>query len=265
MQITGRPASIFGEPAFRRFEDRTYAHLKKYFPRHCRLLGGPRVRLVIRRGWQKAGHYRLTGERCARSYVEFMCLLGSGFDTDLLLPWASEILNDRATSSALARADRLYARVWDYIGHVAMDYRDATGRPTTARFVEELRTLRRESLQSLSNHAFPEFTHSLAHRLERIFPAKYGYVGPDRVYRLISHARARARRYGVTSERGVTVFTGEMFVLGGGFDVDPLLPWASRALNDARITDPAKRVDYLLSASVTALRQWWDSADRPED
>lgn len=265
MQTTGRPASIFGEPTFRRFEDRTYAHLKKYFPRHCRLLREPRVRLVIRRGWQKAGHYRLAGERCARSYVEFMCLLGSGFDTDILLPWAADILNDRATSSALARADRLYGRVWDYIDHITADYRDATGQPTTARFVEELRALRRERLQTLSDHGFPEFAHSLARRLERIFPAKYGYVGPDRVYRLISHARAKARRYGVTSERGVILFTGEMFVLGGGFDIDPLLPWTSRALNDSRITDQAKRVDHLLSASVTALRQWWDSAGRRED
>ena len=260
MPITGRPASIFDETAFRRFEDRTYAHLKKYFPRHCRLLREPRVRLVIRRGWQKAGHYGLTDERCARSYVECMCLLGSGFDTDVLLPWAAEILHDRVTSNALARADRLHGRVWDYIDHVARDYRDAAGQPTTARFVEEIRTLRRENLQSVPDHGFPEFAHSLARRLERIFPAKCGYVGQERVYRLISHARAKARRYGVTSERGVILFAGEMFVLGGGFDVDPLLPWASRALNESRITDPAKRVEHLLSASVTALRQWWDSA-----
>jgi hypothetical protein len=223
------------------------------------------VRLVIRKGWQKAGHYRLTGERCARSYVEFMCLLGSGFDTDILLPWAAEILNDRATPSALARADRLHDRVWDYIGHVAGDYRDPTGQPTTARFVEEIRTLRRDSLRSVSDQGFPEFARSLARRLERIFPAKCAYVGQDRVHRLIARARARARRYGVTSERGVILFAGEMFVLGGGFDVDPLLPWASRALNDSRITDPAKRVEHLLSASVTALRQWWDSAGPRED
>src|SRR6266498_1125429 len=84
--------------AMRAFEDRTYVHLQKYFPGHCMLLAEEQMRRVIQHGWMKAKSYDLTAECCARSYIEFMCLLGSGFDTDPLMPWAAEILNDRTTS-----------------------------------------------------------------------------------------------------------------------------------------------------------------------
>lgn len=68
--------------AMRAFEDRTYKHLQRYFPRHCMLLGEEQMRRVIQQGWQKAKSYDLTAECCVRSYIELMCLLGSGFDTD---------------------------------------------------------------------------------------------------------------------------------------------------------------------------------------
>ncbi len=251
-------SSIFQKPRFRRIEDRTYAHLKEYFPRHCQILGERQIRSVIRDGWKKANDHGLTQERCTRAYIDFMFLLGSGFSTDLLFPWATKILNDNAITDQVIRMDRLYDRVWKYIGHIANDYRDAKGEPITARFVEEIRQLRRESDAKLSRANFPKFSHALDKRLKRVFPAKYKYVGPARVRKLISRARARAKKYGITSERGVMLFTAQMFVLGGGFDRDLLLPWISNVLTNPKITNQDQRVDQLLSVSVHGLRTWWD-------
>jgi len=48
-----------------------------------------------------------------------------------------------------------------------------------------------------------------------------------------------------------------MFVLGSGFDADPLLPWASAILKDESITDQNERVNRLHAGAVACLKQWW--------
>ena len=136
MLMRKQQMEAFERAAAKAFEDRTYVHLQQWFPHHCELLGEDQMRRVIRHGWQKANSYDLTAECCARSYIEFMCLLGGAFDTDVLLPWAAEILNDKSTPDQVARRDRLYHKTWEYIDHVARDYRDAAGNPTTARFMD---------------------------------------------------------------------------------------------------------------------------------
>lgn len=255
-----RPNAIFDHPRFRKFEDSTLAHLKQYFPRHYRILGDDQVRLVIRDGWKRARRYGLTEVRCVRAYIDLMCLLGSGFDSDVLLPWAAATLSSASGSAQAARADRLYAQAWRYIGEIAKDYRDNTGEPITARFVDEIRGLRQDDQESLPDEKMAEFTTDLVQRLKQVFPAKYHHVGEWSVRAMIARAIVRARRYNVTSHRGLTLFSAQMFILGGGFDKDLLLPWVSEILVDETLAKPNERVDRLLAGSVSALRTWWDSA-----
>lgn len=251
------------DAAIRAFEDRTYNHLQKYFPTHCRLLGKEQMRRVIQHGWTKAKSYDLTPECCVRSYIEFMCLLGSAFDVDPLLPWAAEILNDRSMSDPVARGDRLYDRAYEYISHLIPDYRDATGKPITSRFVVELRLVRQEPDESLTLAEIPDLSSQLLARLQSVFRAKCQYVGDQRICGIISTAIDKAAVYGIIGKRGVTLFTVLMFVLGRGFDNDLLLPWASATLNDETITEQKKRVDKLYMEGVGFLRRWWDSAHGP--
>jgi len=255
----------FEAAAIRAFEDRTYKHLQKYFPGHCLLLGEEQMRRVIQQGWQKAKSHDLTAECCVRSYIEFMCRLGSEFDSDPLLPWAMEILNDKTTLDQVERGDRLYDKAWDYIDHIARDYRDATGQPTTARFVGELRRLRHERDDVLAPGAIPSFSRDLIERIENIFPAKCRYVGEERVSELIPRGIETARAYGITTERGVMLFTVLMFVLGNGFADDLLLPWASATLNDKGITNQIDRVDRLYVEGVGFLKRWWDLIPKQGD
>ena len=241
----------------RAFENRTYLHLQQWFPHHCELLGEDQMRRVIRYGWQKANSYELTAECCVRSYIEFMCLLGGGLDTDILLPWAAEILNDKSTPDQVARGDRLYHKTWDYIDHIAHDYRDAAGQPTTARFMDDLRQLRHGGDETVSLAGMPQFLQSLEMRLQRLFPAKCAYVGEENVRRAVANGVVSARVYGITTERGAILFTAMRFVLGGGFDQDLLLPWASATLNDPALPDQYKRADRLYAEGMSFLRRWW--------
>ena len=248
------------ESLIRVFEDRTYAHLQKYFPQHCLLLGEGPMRKVIQQGWQKAKSYDLTAECCVRSYIEFMCRFGSGFDTDPLLPWAAAILNDRSTMDQVARGDRLYHQAWDYIDHISKDYRDDAGQPTTARFMGEIRSLRQGNNEVLTQSARPDFARGLELRLETNFPAKCEFVGEERLQSFIHQAIESSRTYGITSERGTTICAIFLFVLGDGFANDLLLPWASTVLNDKEIADEIDRVDRLYTEGVGFLKRWWDSA-----
>ncbi len=244
----------------RSFEDRTYAHLQKYFPQHCLLLGEKQMRKLIHQGWQKAKGYDLTAESCVCSYIEFMCRLGSGFDKDPLLPWAAAILNERSTMDQIARGDQLYQQAWEYIEHISKDYRDDVGQPTTARFVDEIRSLRQSKDEVPSQSAHPDFAKRMVLRLESNFPAKCQYVGEERLQTFILGAIESARAFGITSERGITIYAVLMFVLGNGFANDLLLPWVSKVLNDKEIANEIDRVDRLYAEGVGFLKRWWDSA-----
>ena len=245
--------------AMRSFEDRAYAHLNRYFPRHCDLLGETQVRRVVPIGLRKSIDYGLTAESCVQSYIDFMCLLGSGFDSDPLLPWAANALNDRSNADPIERGDDLYDRGWAYIGHIVADYRDAQGNPTTARFVEEIRAVRGMSDKSIYDTEILVFANHLYDRIVRVLPAKTEYVGEERIRLQIARGVEAANGYGITSERGLVLFCVLKIILGDGFDRDPLLPWASKVLNDETIADQTVRVDRLLGEGVGFLNRWWDS------
>lgn len=241
------------------FEDRTYAHLQQFFPRHCALLGEARMRRVIQLGWVKSKSYGLTAECCVRCYIEYMCLLGSGFDTDPLMPWAEEILNDRSSPDQVARGDRFYDRAREHIRHLVPDYRAPDGTPVTARFMEELRHLRTERDTPPAPDAQAAFAARLASRLQQAFPAKAALVGDDLLKLTVFQGMAGARSYGLTGERGMTLFTTLRFVLGASFDRDLLMPWASSILNDHH-RPQKERVDRLYMKSIGMLRRWWAMA-----
>src|SRR5262249_54801339 len=156
-------------------------------------------------------------------------LLGSGFDSDPLMPWSAEILND-ASSLQIARGDRLYHKMWHYIAHIARDYRDSTGQPTTARFIDDIRQLRTASDEIVTQDRRREFLESLQARLSRLFPAKCEYVGRENLRMAVSDGVDSARTHGITAERGVIFFVSMRFVLGHAFDKDLLLPWVSATL-----------------------------------
>lgn len=259
LNIRKEQMEALAQVAIRAFEDRTYAHLLEYFPNHCAILGEARMRQAIAFGWAKSASYGLTGECCIRTYIEFMCLLGSRFDTDPLLPWAREILEDR-TMEQVARGDRLYDRAWEYIKQLVPDYRDPSGTPITARFVADLRAVRHAPDDPVGPAALPELMRDLHGRILGLFPAKGRLLGDAAIDGSIGRSIATAARYAIRGQRGLTLFCVLAFVLGEGFHDDLLLPWASAALNDPRLTEERRKVDALYAGGVGCLRAWWAAA-----
>ena len=239
------------------FEDRVIARLAQHFPKHHAILGERNLRALIQLGWKAAEVHKFSSERNVTRYIELMCLLGSGFADDPQMPWAARMLREPTPVSEDARMDQLYDRAWDYIRHVAADYRDLVEGGASSRFVAAVSEIRHCPTTNLDSSGAKQLEADLTLRLEAIFPAKCKYIGRDCVAALIRRAVETAHRYGITSVRGVVLFAVLMFVVGSGFHADPQLPWASRVLTDKSISNQVTRSNQLFIESMGCLKQWW--------
>lgn len=233
------------------------ARLEQHFPKHHAILGEQNLRALIQLGWKSAEMHKFSSERNVTRYIELMCLLGSGFSDDPQMPWASRMLQEPSSASEDARMDQLYDRAWDYIHHVAADYRDLVEGGDSSRFVAAVSEIRHCPTTNLEASGAKQLEADLTLRLEAIFPAKCKYIGRDCVVALIRRAIETARRYGITSTRGIVLFAVLMFVVGSGFHADPQLPWASRVLTDKSITNQVVRANQLFAEAMVCLKQWW--------
>lgn len=256
LTIRKKHFEAFRSEAMIDFEDRMIDHLRRFSPRHFKLLDAEQVRGVIQEGVARAAAHGLTSERSVRYYVDVMFMVGSGFDADPLLPWAAAILTEKAPEAV--RIDRLEAAAWAHVERVLDDYRGLDGTTDQGRFIAELRRLRGESDVPLTTDTIPGFRERTAARLTELFARKSEHAGAGGVGALIDHGIACAATYGVVTERGASVFIAMMFVLGAGFTEDPLLPWVPVILTDEALDGPATRVDRLYAGAVACLGQWWD-------
>jgi hypothetical protein len=107
-KIRPEQADAFRHVAIRRFEEDTFIHLHKIFPDDCRVIGGPRLREIIRSGIQRAGTYGITSQRDVCLYIDLQVQFGLDFDTNGSLPWVQAILNEQEEEPS-DRIDRVYA------------------------------------------------------------------------------------------------------------------------------------------------------------
>lgn len=90
----------------RRFEIRMVAHVNQFFAQRCQLLGDAGVREWIVAGIERAAKYDIKAELDVCRYIDVMFVFGREFDVDPRYPWATRILNARA-STARARVNHL--------------------------------------------------------------------------------------------------------------------------------------------------------------
>lgn len=224
-------------------------------PRHCALVGREGMFRVVRWGQLRARQHGVEAECAVLGWLDLMCLLGSGFDADPLLPWAAALLASPRPRDPIERADALYEAAWEYIERIVADYRDGDGRPTTARMIVLLKDSRGLPRGPLAVDAWPGFGERLASALRRTFPAKASVVGDDALGELPARAARKAASHGLRGERAIWLFAVLAFVLGAGFDDDPLLPWIADTLAEGG--DEDARIDGLFAAGAQKLRQWW--------
>jgi hypothetical protein len=237
------------------FTARAIAHLQRWMPQHCAMLGDTALPAVVAHGWRKARSHGLGAECTVLSYLDTMCVLGSHFDADPLLPQIAAILAEPEGVDPRERGDRMYVAVWAHVDAVVPDYRDAQGKPRTEGLVRLLRAARGWPREGAADDV--TLVALLSPLLAEHFPAKLALVGGvAAVPALVQRARARVACHGLCQPRSLATFAVLLFVLGHGFDDDPLLQWIPPVLAAGDAEEA--RIDQLLAQGAAQLRRWWD-------
>lgn len=229
------------------FENRVFDHLKRFFPRHCEASGEASIRQLIRKGIGQAERYGLTSQQDACLYISLMIMLGSGFDADPQLPWATAILKEKSATRSGAMVTTLYAKAMGYIDRVEGE--------NSERLERVLRTMFRHPLHDAWQPSTGDFEKDVVVLLLRTWLEKCEDMDENAMHRLVESGVATANRYGIMSERGKAVYIGLMLLLGSAFDGDPQFPWAQPILNGSSTSDKPERVKKLYERAVEHLKR----------
>lgn len=230
-----------------RFESGLLQHTERYFRNHWRALGAEPLRETIRLGIARAKIHRLVSQRDVYLYVGVMLYLGSGFDTDLQLPWARRLLEGEDIAFGPSRAESVYDEAREHMRRVyglANEHLDAALQRGRNVFGSPL------TIAPIRSEA------DLLAGLAWLFPKKFDAAGPGAMHALAVHGAEAIRQRNIATTRGAVLYMGLMFMLGQGFDSDPQFPWAAAALADDVVRDPAQRVERLANQSRAQLALW---------
>jgi hypothetical protein len=254
---------VFEKIAVRRFEDGLLDHLRTFFPAHAATLGDQQLGRVIRYGLQRAQSRNVQTERGVYQYLALMFMLGSLFDEDPQLPWAAaqEPLTPPAATAGEpaesapappaevpetpdAQIERVYGE--------AMAFLDQTAGPDNGFLHQTLNLLRQPQVFD-GLPAAPSFGHRLLLLLQALAPAKYQALGDEPVRALVRSGYEAAKRHGFVTEPGMMNYIALAYVLGSGFDRDPVYPWAAATLSDPALVNPAQRSAALRETALAHL------------
>ncbi|QQS55190.1 MAG: hypothetical protein IPM89_05075 [Candidatus Competibacteraceae bacterium] len=273
---------VFEQVAVQRFEAGLLAHLQAFFPEQAAALGTAQLGKVVRYGLQRAESRGLQTERGLYLYLALMFMLGSAFDEDPQLAWmpplqppappppAEEPQQAAPPAEAVptpaptavpppeetepapppetpdTRIVPLYEQ--------AMAFLDRTVGPDNEFLRQTLSVLRHPQVfEGLPNA--PSFGHRVLLLLQTLAPEKYKALGEGTLRAVVRSGYEAAKYYGVTTEPGMMSYLALAFVLGSGFDRDPLYPWAAAVLTDPALADPAQKGTALRETALKYLEK----------
>jgi len=229
------------------FEERTVKRLKNAFPKHAAILGDEGLHAVVKCAVGQAAQYGMRQQGGAGLFADLLILLGRSFDQDPQLPWASQVLKDTGIASEQARAQRLHA--------AAMTYLDRVCGPDGKFIQAAIQRLREEPLQAPA--LLTEYETFALVRLRAVWPQKFEYLTEAGTRHLIEHAGKVAGGYGIDNLSGRLLILGLMYILGGGFDQDPMVPWAGNILRGAgQFDSTAARLAALYRKALEYSKLW---------
>ncbi len=234
--IRKNQVEVFEQITLRKFEDELIDHFKVSAPELSKILKEDGVRRVVQLGTRRAERYGLKDRVPLKFYIELMFAFGSFFDTDVQLPWAAQVLSDSTISDQYRRVDRLYAKMADYLRHVAG--------PQNEYAIRALSRFNDSKMETLPK-VLADLRERILSALSLIYPEKYQYAGESALRVIISSAIEAAASFRVPTERGAAIFSALMFAFGAGVVADPLYPWVSATLENASVADPNDRVERL--------------------
>jgi hypothetical protein len=237
---------MFRRRARARFDAELARHFLATYPYECREAGGEAAVLeLVRRGVDRAAEHGYTTQNQAGLYIGLTFMLGVDFDSDPQIPWAGRGLDDESVEDPQDRILRLHT--------TAVDYLRATAGDGCRHLVRALVRIKAFDLGTVAEPRGESWEADLLKRLRAFFPEKYDFQGEEANRALVRQAGTVAEELGFEGNRAVTAVGALMFMLGSGFDHDPLHPWAARALEGGG--EELERVDRLHREAIAHLER----------
>jgi hypothetical protein len=165
-----------------------------------------------------------------------MMILGSDFDSDPQFGWAQSQLDDFSVPPP-ERIRVLFGSTVEYLDQVA----GGSG----GHIVRALLRIRGYDFEAPLDSTGAGLVSGLASLMEQFYPEKAAYQGADVNRALVQSAVTRAADHGIHGPNGIAVYATLAFMLGAGFDTDPIYWWAGDSLADAEALDEGVRVARL--------------------
>lgn len=233
-RISNRSMKAFERESSHSSQLAMVAHYRDFFPWHTRAWGPETTAKVIEHGHERAARYDFETRCDVCLYLTLLPLLGSWFDEDAQIPWASQILMHKDRSP---RIDHLASRALSYVVRVqGSDYGE---------FLAALMMARKELVGFLEDRTIADGrTHARA-MLRRLWPRKYE---AHKVSTLIQEGLVRANEHRLNNRRGQLLVIALMFLFGTGFDRDPQFPTFAESVKIGP--------DALQLAMLEVLERW---------
>ncbi|MCY2987100.1 MAG: hypothetical protein NTY19_04430 [Planctomycetota bacterium] len=240
--------TVFGREAQARFEEGLVELFLRHYPRECRQAGGQaQIRQLVRQGVHAAAVRGYSTKRQVSVYVSLTFILGADFVHDPQLPWVADCLSEDAIADPTLRLDNLFKETLDYLGATAGEHAEW--------IVRAMLRIRAFDLATVPDSQGDQWIADVCEILKGFYPQKFEHQGAEATRVMIADGIVRAAEYGLQHPRGVFVFVTLMFMLGSGFDRDPLHPWASAVLQDASLADETDRALRMHAQALTHIEQ----------
>jgi hypothetical protein len=225
-----------------RFEAELAGHLRRYFPHEC---ARGDVGRFVRLGIDRAEYHGCETQRDVALYLSLMAMLGSDFDRDPQIPWAGTELDDPSIPTIEARLSKVYDS--------ALAYLEEIGGHGNCHLVRAGLRIRGYDMGGLSPADADDLPAVLVEFLTGIYPEKARRQGESAMEELVNLAIESARTRGAKADRATAIHALHMFMLGSGYDCDPLYGWLNGVLDDRKVGPVELRFDIMLKASVDYL------------
>lgn len=223
------------------------AHTRQYSPRHAAWMEESDLRDAVIVGTARAAEHGFIQRGTVRFFLEMMILLGWGFDTDPLFPWAHETLSRDGYRTPMDRAEALHVGVTAFLGQVGEERHAYTGEAF------------RQFAAAAQGHDGPSgrpMAEDAVLALRRSYPRRAAACGAAPLERLVAEAIHRCLQHGWREPRQILSTAVMMFVFGHRFDADPFLPWRKAGSTDVReLISPDVPEKWLAEAEIWFQRE----------
>lgn len=259
LQIRPEQILVFEQAAAEHFAPRLEQHALDALPGYAAALGENALRAAVREGIRQAAGRGFSTQAPVRLFVELSLLLGSAFHSDPQFPWASAVLDSPFYADELARARRLHDAAMAYLDQVHGPD-DTQRNAALERWLKEPIEIKADTDDK--NRSRERFRSTVLVRLEHLWPEKYAWLGEDATQQRLQQWIKDAVGHGLKKEKGVYIYICLGYLLGSGFDRDPLYPWAGAVLGDTA-TDQTERAERLHQTALKTLASLDSGGFRP--